>query len=295
MKKESFDGKLFTLLLLRKWKRVVLFTVLGALILGVPYVLSKTIIGNFDYRATITVHVTYGEDSAGNEYDYINYYGWGEWITADAFTESLIKEYNLSVSDSELKEALDAAVPADLRIVVFSVTTKDRAKTDTIATAVNDKLIAYIEAIPEVEAAEIMEKTTAEKYFVYNNPVQVFTLGAILGFVIGMVFYWLMFLLDDSVYIPELFEREWGVSLSGEKKEGELFIDRKRPEIPDNTGSISLCIKAGAHNGKAVSYVFHECEKRGITIESIRLEDTDERLIEAYYRGNRFPNPFLKD
>lgn len=296
MKKESFDGKLFTLLLLKKWKTVFVVTILAALIVGVPYTLSKTVMGTFDYRCELTVHLEYGEDSSGQMYDYINFYTWNQWITSDKYIDALMSKYNFSsmCTKEDIRDALGAEVRADQRVVVFTIDTNNPKKTSVIGAAVWDSLKEFIMAIPEVKSVEIITITEPFRYFVYKSIPQAFVFGGILGFFLSIFCIWLASLLDDSVYIPELFERDYKVTLADEKSENELLVERERPTIPD-CEELSLCIECGAHNGKAVGYVFHECEKRGITIKSVRLSNVDEKLVKAYYMGSKFPNPFLKD
>lgn len=295
MDKGNFDGKLFTLLLLRNYKKVLIAILLGALIIGVPYTLSKTVIGNFTYRSEITVHVDYGEDSAGNMYDYINFYTWGQWITSDNFVATIVEEYGLqtSVSEEDLKKSLGATVPADQRVVVFTVTTDNRGKTDLIAAAVADSIIDLVTSINEVESATLLSRSETVKYFVYKNIPQAFVFGALTGLFVSVFALWVTFLLDDSVYIPELFEKETGLKVSDETSECEVVVERKLPDLSDIKDGLTLSVKCGAHNGKAVGYVIHECEKRGITIKNARLLDVDGKLVAAYYRGSKFPNPFM--
>lgn len=296
MKNNTFDGKLFTLLLLRQWKKVLLWTFLGALIVGVPYFLSKTVIGNFDYRAEVTVHVEYGEDTAGNLYDYINYYTWGQWITSDAYVNGLVSEYGLKAEKNAIKTYLGAQVPADQRMVVFTIVTKNKGLSDSIASAVSDSVVGFItENIAEVSEASVINVSTAVKYFIYNNTPQAFVFGALMGFAVLLFVIWLYFLLDDSVYIPEIFEKETGLTLTEEKSENEIYINDKRPDISKLSENVTLVVKCGAHNKKAVDYVIHECGKKGISIKNARLDDVDNKLVEAYYRGSKFPNPFIKE
>lgn len=295
MKNNTFDGKLFTLLLLKQWKKVLIWTILGALLVGVPYFLSKTVIGNFDYRAEISVHVEYGEDTAGNKLDYINYYTWGQWITSDAYVDGLISEYGLKAEKDMMKTYLGAQVPADQRMVVFTVVTKNKGLTDTIASAINDSVVDFIiQNIAEVENASVINVSPAVKYFIYNNTPQAFVFGALMGFSVSVFAIWVCFLLDDSVYIPELFEKETGLRVVDEKSDNELIVSDRRPEMADVKDGVTLVVKCGSHNQKAINYVLHECKKRGVTVKNARLEDLDLRLIEAYYRGSKFPNPFMK-
>lgn len=295
MKDTSYDGKLCALLLLRSWRTIIFGTILGALIVGIPYTLSKTVVGNFTYRSDVTLHVEFGEDTAGNAYDYINYYTWGQWIDGDEYNEKLISEYNLGISPEELKNYLDAEVPADQRVVVFVVATHDKALTDKIATAISDSIVEYVTGIKEVEQAQIISRSPAVKYFVFKNIPQSFVFGAIVGFFVTGLGVWLLILLDDSVYIPELFERKTGLIVVDKPQGTVVEIAKKIPDMSEATEKITLNIICGAHNGKIVDYVLHECEKKKITVEGVVLSKKDEKLIKKYYAAGKIPGLFLKE
>ena len=203
MERDSSYYKKFTSMFLKKWKVLLLSTVAGALILGIPYTLSKTIIGNFDYRAEVSVHVKYGEDSAGNMYDYINFYTWGQWITSDKYLDPLVEAGKVSVSKDELKEYLTAEVQADQRVVFFVVTTHDPKLTDDIAKVVSETVTEFVNDIDEVASAEVFNVSKAEKYFVYKNIPQVFMLGAIIGLFVSCIVVRLLILMDDSLYTKD--------------------------------------------------------------------------------------------
>ncbi len=203
MERDSSYYKKFTSMFLKKWKVLLLSTIAGALILGIPYTLSKTIIGNFDYRAEVSVHVKYGEDSAGNMYDYINFYTWGQWITSDKYLDPLVEAGKVSVSKDELKQYLTAEVQADQRVVFFVVTTHAPKLTDEIASVISETVTGFVTDIDEVDSAEVFNVSKAEKYFVYKNIPQVFMLGAIIGLFVSCIVVRLLILMDDSLYTKD--------------------------------------------------------------------------------------------
>ena len=295
--RECFDSKLFTLLLLKNIKKVVLGTLIGAFIIGIPYLLSKTVIGTFNYRSEITVHVEYGEDSSGKMYDYINFYTWGQWIRSDRYIESLYRDYgmDISISEDRLKNALGAEVLADSRVVVFTVTTTNAGRTDMIASAVSDSITDFVYTIPEVKSAELLSVTPAVKYFVYKNIPQAFVFGGIMGLFVTLFGLFIIYILDDSVYIPELFEKAYRIPVGDETTGNEIRIERERPDLTDVKGPVTLVIRCGAHNGKILGYVIHECQKQNIEIKNARLEGLDEKLVNAYYKGTVFPGLFMNE
>lgn len=306
MKTNEFDGKLFCLLLLKKWKTVIIATLIGVIILGVPYILSKTVVGNFNYRSEVTVHVEYGEDSSGQMYDYINFYTWKDWIGSDKFIEYFRGFYPGNETDELLKSFLDADIEADQRVVTFIVTTKDPHNSDMIASTLKDCIEEFLLEIPEVKSAEVIDVTDACKYFVYDNKVQVCVLGALIGFFVSIFALWLTYLLDDSVYIPEKFAKEsrlCEIKKEDEKSDNKVAkisvgrkFDKTKASLEEVVNSdaeeVILLIESGAHNGKAIGYVLGKLEKKKVM--GFTLVNPDEKLIKAYYAGTNFPNPFMK-
>lgn len=294
MNKNIYDSKLFTMLLLGKWKRIVLGAILGALIIGIPYTLSKTVIGNFNYRGEAVVHVEYGEDSSGKMYDYINFFTWGQWITSDKYLDNVISSYNLSVDKETLQASLGAEVLADQRMVNFTVTTKDKELTAQILDAVSDSVTDMILEIPEVKSAELIDVIEAEKYFVYKSIPQSFVFGFIVGLFVAVLIVWIGIILDDSVYIPKLFEAETGIPLTEEESDNEIVIGKDIPDLGNLKDGVILVIEAGAKNGKAVDYVISECKAANISIKGARITNTDDKLIKSYYKSTTLGNLFMK-
>lgn len=291
----DFDNKLFTILFLKRWKTIVLVTLIGALLFGIPYTLSKTVIGNFDFRSELTVHVKYGEDSSGKIYDYINFYTWKQWITSDKYMDILHNDAGLSESSEELKGYLDANVEADERVVFFAVTTHDPELTGKIAGAVNSTILKLIGEIPEIESAEIIDQSAPVKYFVYKNIPQVFVLGAIAGLFVSCLGLWIWILLDDSVYIPALFERSTGIPVSDEVPAGGnvIKIEDDVPAIGDVSGDVALIIKAGNRNGRAIERVLDELKKKNANVTSVSFTGLDEKIIKAYYGKTTLSSLFM--
>lgn len=289
-----FDNKLFTLLLIRKWKTVLIFALLGAILFGVPYALSRTVIGSFNYRGEVTVHIEYAEDSAGNQMDYINYYSWQTWIGSDEFLDDM-EAAGLVQKDTE-RSMLSAYVGSDVRLVTFTVTGKnaDRVKelTNVLSGFVSSELVSIV---PEVKEAKVINTEYLGKYFVYNSIPQVTVFGLIVGLIVGIIFSWIMVILDDSLYIPGLFSGETGLKeLEDAEGTTELVIDKDIPDIKDVTGSVLLVINAGARNGKIIGRVIDECAHKGIEIKGFKAAGLDEKLVKAYYRPANFPGLFMR-
>lgn len=295
MSAKSYDSKLVTLLIFKNIKFIIIGIVLGALLVGVPYSLSKTVVGNFNYRGEVTAHVEFGEDSAGNMYQYINYFSWSQWITSDKYMDVL--EPQLSGLDREfIRKSLNAEIRSDERIATFSITTHNPDTTDRISKAVAETFAEFAKTIPEVKDAEVITHTDAVKYFVFNKIPEAFTFGAIIGFAAAVFLVWLWVLSDDSVYIPELFEKDRNLVVSEDDtpRDNEIVIEKSPIKIDSSKESVCLAISCGKRNGKLIGNVLHQCDKYGVKIESVRLIDKNEKLIKAYYADSSISHLFMR-
>ncbi|MCQ2519442.1 MAG: hypothetical protein MJ107_02805 [Lachnospiraceae bacterium] len=295
MSAKNYDSKLIALLIIKNIKFIILGVIIGALLIGVPYSLSKTVIGNFDYRSEVTAHVEFGEDSAGNMYQYINYFSWSQWITSDKYMDVL--EPVLSGLDrEEIRKSLNAEIRSDERIATFSITTHNPDTTNRISDAVASTFAEFAKTIPEVKDAEVITHTPAVKYFVFKKIPEVFVFGAILGFATALFWVWLWVLFDDSVYIPELFEKDRNIVVNESSKacDGEIIINKEPIVINPDIKSVCLAVSCGKRNGKLIGNVLHQCNKYGVKIDSVRLIDKNEKLIKAYYADSSISHLFMK-
>ena len=296
---KPFNLKLFTIRLVFNFYKVIIGTVVGALLIGVSYYLVNVTFGDApDYEGRVIAHEEYRVDEYGNQSDYINDYTWNEWVRTDSFTDILSDSLDSKYSSDELKTMLSADVPADLRTVYVYVTGKDAGAVTEVTNKVPDALLSFSSELYEVAETEIMDVKEAT---VKSRDVRVanaFILGAVLGFIISILIMAGLYILDDSVYIPLLFEEEYGIGMTLEgTEEGTIIeIDKSIPEIPDieSDEAVILKITSGAHNGKIIDYVVNEVEKQGMEVSGAVLMNPDRKLIKAYFATSKFPNPFMK-
>lgn len=288
---KKIDQKLFTLLILRKWYVVLIGTIVGVLLVGGPYTLSKTTLVKPDYVADIKMHIEYVKDADGNDVDYINYYTWTDYVTSDWMMEALGDVGGLSTQ--EVRSSLSAVMEADLRVMDFLITTKSAEKSNLIRDRLLEVLPGKMEELPEVESTFLItiKETVPDYGFVFI--ARSFIFGAILGFFFSLWGLWIKTVLDDSVYIPELFAKETGLSILESAKSTEVLIDRKCPDLPQN-GPVTLSILCNANNGKAIDWTLLMLSEQGILVDGVIFRNVDEKLKASYYAGTKFPNPFLK-
>ncbi|MCQ2522745.1 MAG: hypothetical protein MJ123_00275 [Lachnospiraceae bacterium] len=306
---ERFDAKLILLRMIRGWYRIVIGIILGALIIGIPYVFINVILADDkDYQMHFTVHVDYEEDSSGTLYDIINEVTWGTWVDTDIFIDAVSNKLGGDISPEQLRAVTNATLETDVRLVEFYVVTKDPQITEMIANACMECFTVLDEHIRELNVTEIVYAdkyaTEVQKDIRIKNAV---LLGAVLGLLVTVFLMLILYLLDDSVYIPLLFTERFSVPIKTEKeieadksfiKDATLVHVGKDfegfPEKYTNNSAI-LEIESGAHNGKLLLAMIYELEEQGINIKGAVLKNADYKLIKAYMASTKFPNPFMKE
>lgn len=288
---KKIDQKLFTLRILRKWYVVLIGTVVGALLVGGPYTLSKTTLVKPNYIADIKMHIEYVKDADGNDCDYINYYTWTDYVTSDWMMDALGDLDGMTRED--VRSSLSAVMEADLRVMDFLVTTKSMEKSNRIRDRLLEVLPEKMVELPEVESTFLItvKDTKADYGFVFI--ARSFIFGAILGFFFSLWGLWIKTVLDDSVFIPELFAKETGLRILESAQGKEVFIDKALPTLPAE-GPVTLSILCNANNGKAIDWAIENLREKGIEVSGVMFRETDRKLYNAYYVATKFPNPFLK-
>ena len=303
---ERYDSKLLLLRMIRGWYKILIGAVVGALLIGIPYVFVNVLLADEpDYRMRVTMHVEYAEDSAGNVLDYINEYTWGEWVDSDIYIDEVSKIINLPITKDSLRSYIDATLETDARLVEIDVTTKDPMLTQTIADAVAALSDVFVVNAVEIAGASIVFED--ECALEVDRDIRVpnaFILGAVIGFVLALFIMAVVYVMDDSVYIPLLFKNRYSIPIvcdyedkPSDERATVLYIGKSLDAFPEKfvDNKVILEIESGAHNGKLLEDVIYELEDNGINIVKAVIKNADKKLIKAYMASTKFPNPFIKE
>ncbi len=234
--KEPLDGKL---LLLRLMKKIWVFFVaalLGAVVCGGIYYVSKIVLGEGTaYEATSTYYVDYGTDPlTDNTFTFINGTTWNDiWMKSDVFTDAILEKAGEEASailgspltSDMLKKYISADLPSDLRMPTTKVKTPDDRLTMILKTALEEVMVEFGSAGTQKEINSIRVVTSpaeAEKTIVDNRIVRACILGAILAVFFTFVVMVLLFVTDDSVYVPASFEYRYNIPMLGTLQSPEL-------------------------------------------------------------------------
>ncbi|MBQ8040130.1 MAG: hypothetical protein IJ274_09730 [Lachnospiraceae bacterium] len=213
------DYKLFWLRFAKKIWLVVAATILGALLVGGPYYFVNITIGEGpSYKIVSEYYLDYAEDSSGALYDYFNYYTWSEITDTDEFIGILKAQLpeEMFASEETLRQFTDATVESDTRYLTTTVQTEHPDKTVIIARAMENAILKFALGQKEFSSVKVVTAPLeAEETYPDVRPVRAVILGAVLGLFIGIVGVCVYIICDSSVYLPNMFEKRYGVKALG--------------------------------------------------------------------------------
>ncbi|MGN1148054.1 MAG: hypothetical protein ACI4TB_06500 [Lachnospiraceae bacterium] len=246
--KEPLDLKLLLLRLMKKIGLLLLAGLLGAVLGGGIYFFSKIAGQGTTYEAVSTYYVDYGTDPlTENTFTYINGATWNDvWVKSDAFLASILEKAGSDAEEllghpltaEELKGFLTATLETDLRMPITTVKTESPALTMLLCRALEETMVEFGNSGEQKEINSIrivISPEEATRTALDNRTGRAVILGAILAVFFTLVILVLLYLLDDSIYVPCTFEYRYHIPMLGTIKSVELkenfsylFADKKR-------------------------------------------------------------------
>lgn len=231
--REPLNTRLFVLQLLRKLPVVLLAAILGALCVGGPYFLVKVTFGPAkEYEAVTDFYIDYALQEDGTQHTYINFATWDQLVKDDVFTDKILlytAGEGADITKKELCGYLSATVLSDTRIATTTVRTNDPALTMRIERALVQAMFEFGDQQKEIAEIRILQEP-AEASLVIAD---VRTFRACMVGVVSFVFVTVLSLclyyaLDESIRIPETFERRFGIPMLGTIRGKELPVLAKK-------------------------------------------------------------------
>ncbi len=220
---EAYDRKLNAILFIRKIWIILVAAVAGALVSGSVYFIMFILFApEPQYRTYSMLYVDFVEGEDGPQYYTFNDAGWAGFVKTDVildyaldYRDSAGEDMNLFTKE-ELRKSVSAGTDADYRIVELEVTNLDPEIALEMAHDMEQGFIKFAGDMRECEQIRIMTQASqAKMILVDDNTVRVTLWGA---FVLGC-FAWMGIVisisLDDSVYIPDTFEKRYGINVIG--------------------------------------------------------------------------------
>lgn len=339
--KEPLNTRLFVLRLIRKLPVILLAAVLGAICIGGPYFLMKVTFGPAkEYEAVSDFYIDYAIKEDGTQHTYINYATWNQLLKDDVFTDKILTymawpedpadaedmqttplsdiEKAAGITKQQLSGYLYATVLSDTRIVTTTVTTNDPALTMRIEKALVRAMFDFGEQQKEIAEVRILQEPTGASLVIADvRTFRACMVGVVLSVFVTVLYLCLYYALDESIHIPETFERRFGIPMLGTIRSKELpvlaeklltekpllltadqGVDLKQVtkalaereieteeaySLEEVSGrELLLIVKAGAHNGKQIEKMLDFCQKCEVDIAAALLWEADEKLIRAY-------------
>lgn len=218
---ETIDKKLFWLCTLKKLWILAAGICAASLLVGGGYFLCRNLSASeMQYCAQGDVYVDYiPEDGYGISTVYLNEDVWKALVKSDAFVEKVaerLAQENINISREQILESVDASLEKETRIVTVKATTADPVISEIMAEALLQAVLDYGNDYKDVASAYVLTAVGGAKRVVTDDWTgRLFLLGAVLGAFVSLTGILLSVTLDDSVYVPEQFERRYGIKMFG--------------------------------------------------------------------------------
>lgn len=218
---ETIDKKLFWLCTLKKLWILAAGICAASLLVGGGYFLCRNLpASEKQYCAQGDVYVDYiPEDGYGISTVYLNEDVWKALVKSDAFVEKVsarLAQEGVAISREQILESVDASLEKETRIVTVKATAADPAAAEIMADALLQAVLDYGDSYKDIASAYVLTAVNGAKRVVTDDWTgRLFLLGAVLGAFVSLTGILLSVTLDDSVYVPEQFERRYGIKMFG--------------------------------------------------------------------------------
>ncbi len=216
---QPYDLRLALLRLLAQWRRILVITAGGILLLGGGYILKNIVMSPAPaYGAESVYYVEYGTDPVtGNAYTYINAYSWNEWLHTEEFLEDISSRLSKGeVTGEELSAAIRADLPSDLRMPVTLVTTRDPDLSVRVARAVEESMVAFADRQREIESIRVVTGAeSADRIRADVRPIRALILSAVVSFLAAVLFLFIRDTYLQGLWLPVQVRRDYGLVCAG--------------------------------------------------------------------------------
>ncbi|WP_026491617.1 hypothetical protein [Butyrivibrio sp. XPD2002] len=238
-KRESYDNEIlnlraFYLVLLKKIWIIPVAAVIGAIVAGIIYFLANVVYAPArNYVTESTLYITFAYDeNKGTEVDFYNAYTWNLLVKAE--DQNLVEktDYNIldgimekldeagyhegsDVTREEVIASVNADIPSDVRVMIFTVSNPKRELSGAIADAANAALVEYGKNNEAFTQIKLLGRTDTKMELIPDKMAVAVIFGAVLGFVFAILVLLFSKAMDDAVYVPEDVERRYNLPVLG--------------------------------------------------------------------------------
>ena len=214
--REPLDYRLIWLRFLRRLWVIPVAVLIGTMLVGAAYFYSRTAArGGRTYEAESIFYINFAKNSLGEEYDYYNYFTWGEVIHTDFFLDYVYEEMKGEYSLEELASYITATVESDARYLYVRCNTHFPELSVKLASAMETIVPQFAEIRDEFESIEIAKKGDTAKDSSKIRLENACFLGVCLSLSTAVLIILAVLILDTSVYLPSTIEKRYHVVCLG--------------------------------------------------------------------------------
>lgn len=213
--KQGMDLKRLVLCLQGKIWLLIILTIVGAVIGGVSYQIARAMRMPITYEAVSKLYISFDVDESGEVYQYYNGYTWNELLDTDPIVTCVEKYLPKEYSREELIEATQAEIISDIRLLTITVQGSTEKFVREIQAAVEKGLVTYAEGSEELRQIEVIRTKEPERVYWDDRTVTACVIGAIVMAVVTALILAILYVLDESVYVPSDVEKKYGYKALG--------------------------------------------------------------------------------
>lgn len=216
--REQMDLKLLFLRFLSNLWIPVAAAIAGGILGGAGYFLMEVVLAPAPaYQSVAEYYIDYQLNEEGVEYTYFNATTWESLIKTDVFTEAMLAELtDTDITKEQLQRYVSATLLSDTRIVTCTVVTENPEITKRVSEASKEAFIQFGKSQKEAREIRVLTSPTEPKRILVDNRTgRAAVLWAAAGLLAGLFGMFLYHLLDDSIYVPAVFERRYHIPVAG--------------------------------------------------------------------------------
>lgn len=214
--REPLDYRLIWLRFLRRLWILPIAVLAGTMLVGGIYYFSKTVAkGGRTYQSESVFYIDFAENSRGEEYDYYNYYTWGEVIHTDFFLDYVYDEMKGEYSREELISYITATVDSDVRYLYVRCNTHFPELSVRLASVMETIVPQFAEIRDEIKTIEVAKRGSEAKDSSMLRLGNACFLGVCLGLTVAVLGILTVLILDTGVYLPSTIEKRYHVVCLG--------------------------------------------------------------------------------
>lgn len=214
--REPVDYKLLWLRFLRKIWIIPAAMLAGVVLVGTCHFYAKTVAGGGrTYQTESVFYIDFAEDARGEEYDYYNYFTWGEVIHTDFFMDYVHEKMAGELSEDEIISYITATIDSDVRYLYVRCNTHSPELSLKLASVLEEIVPRFADIRKEIQSIEIAkagDKAGDSSKLRIGNAC---FLGGGLGLGTATLWIFIMLIVDTAVYIPATIEKRYHITCLG--------------------------------------------------------------------------------